>query len=152
VEVLEKMKEVLGEGHPDTLTSMGNLAFTLRAMGRCQPALTLLSSCVEMSQAKLGIDHPDTIARRSWKASWEAEDREDDTLDDVWVDTSDGTEEEEEDNDECNEEDEDDDEEATGEETDKVADPPSTESANGNLLDSTVDINRWNQPQFLWML
>ncbi|GAB7336628.1 hypothetical protein MBLNU13_g10320t1 [Cladosporium sp. NU13] len=136
---------------------MGNLAVTLRSIGRRQSALNLISLSVEMSQARLGIDHPDTIARLSWKAVWEEEDTEEGIEDDVWVAISDGEEEEEKEeeveddnNDEFN--DDDDDDEATGEETDKGAKPSSTESPNGNLLDSTVDGNRWNQPQFLWML
>jgi hypothetical protein len=51
VEVIEKWKEVLGKGHPSTLTSMYNLAFTIRALGRRQSALNLMSLCADMSSA-----------------------------------------------------------------------------------------------------
>ena len=35
---MEKRKEALGEGHPDTLTSMGNLASTYSKQGRWEEA------------------------------------------------------------------------------------------------------------------
>ena len=59
---MEKRKEVLREGHLDTLTSMNNLAFTLRDLGRRQSAVDLMSSCVNKSPDVLGVDHPDTTA------------------------------------------------------------------------------------------
>jgi hypothetical protein len=34
VQVMETRKRVLGAEHPDTLTSMGNLAFTCKSQGR----------------------------------------------------------------------------------------------------------------------
>lgn len=36
--VMEKMKQVLGDDHPDTLTSMGNLAITYRPLEGCRAA------------------------------------------------------------------------------------------------------------------
>ena len=70
---MEKSKEVLGEGHPDTLGSMNNLAFTIRALGRRQSALNLMSLCADMSQATLGKNHPDTVGAVHFRTQWEAE-------------------------------------------------------------------------------
>jgi len=39
VQVVEKRKRVLGQEHPDTLTSMNNLAWTLKSQGRDDEAL-----------------------------------------------------------------------------------------------------------------
>ena len=38
VEAMETLKTKLGAGHPDTLTSMNNLAFTWKSMGRLKDA------------------------------------------------------------------------------------------------------------------
>jgi hypothetical protein len=74
VEVMEKSKEVLGEGHPSTMTSTANLAFTFRALGRRRSALDLISMCVDKLPDALGVNHPD--ARAFWRAKtqWEEED------------------------------------------------------------------------------
>jgi hypothetical protein len=77
VEVTVKRKKVLGEGHPDTLASMGNLAFILKALDRRQAALGLISFCADMSQASLGFDHPATVAVLHSKTQWEAEETPD---------------------------------------------------------------------------
>ncbi|OCK93590.1 uncharacterized protein K441DRAFT_565439, partial [Cenococcum geophilum 1.58] len=45
MQIIETSKRVLGEGHPDTLTSMKNLAFTLKSQGRNNEALNLLKEC-----------------------------------------------------------------------------------------------------------
>ena len=52
---------MLGEEHPDTLTAMGNLAVSLRALGEKQAARALLEKVVEGSQRVLGAEHPDTL-------------------------------------------------------------------------------------------
>jgi len=41
VQVMETSKRVLGPEHPDTLTSMNNLSFTWKAMGKQAEALKL---------------------------------------------------------------------------------------------------------------
>jgi hypothetical protein len=74
VEVMEKEKEALGEGHPSTLTSIVNLAFMLRVLGRRQSASKLISSCVVKSSDVLGVDHPDARAYWRLKTQWEKED------------------------------------------------------------------------------
>jgi hypothetical protein len=58
VEVTKKRKEVLGEGHPEMLTSMSNLASTLRARSRHQCVLDPINSCARMSLVVLSVDQP----------------------------------------------------------------------------------------------
>ena len=63
---------MLGEEHPDTLTSMSNLAFTWGSQGRLNEALDLMRQCVEFQQRILGLDHPRTVSNRSTLCGWEA--------------------------------------------------------------------------------
>jgi hypothetical protein len=65
---------VLGAEHPSTLTSMGNLASTLRYLGRRQHALSLITSCADRSLAVLGVEHPDSRGYRLAETQWEKED------------------------------------------------------------------------------
>src|SRR3984957_2845928 len=59
--VVETMKRVLGEEHPDTLTSMDNLASTYRSQGRWKEAEMLGVLVVETMKQVLGEEHPDTL-------------------------------------------------------------------------------------------
>ena len=61
---LEIDRRLQGEDHPDTLTSMGNLAGLYRAQGRLDQAEPLYVACLDKRRAKLGEDHPDTLASR----------------------------------------------------------------------------------------
>ncbi|RAL07853.1 purine and uridine phosphorylase [Aspergillus homomorphus CBS 101889] len=56
----EAQKTVLGDKHPDTLTSMANLAHTLKSQGRLPDALAILGACCRLWTEALGPDHPDT--------------------------------------------------------------------------------------------
>jgi hypothetical protein len=60
---METRKRVLGEEHPDTLTSMNNLALTFKDQGRNDDALKLMTECLSLSKRILGDSHPDTVAR-----------------------------------------------------------------------------------------
>lgn len=51
----------LGPDHPDTLTSMGNLALGYQAAGQLDLALPLLEETLRLEQATLGPDHPETL-------------------------------------------------------------------------------------------
>jgi hypothetical protein len=44
--VIKTSKKKLGADHPDTLTSMNNLAFTWKGTGRETEALRLMKDCV----------------------------------------------------------------------------------------------------------
>ena len=61
VHVMEARKEELGADHPDTLTSMANLASTYWNQGRGQEAENLFVLVMEATKEKLGADHPDTL-------------------------------------------------------------------------------------------
>ncbi|KAF2465662.1 uncharacterized protein BDR25DRAFT_202783, partial [Lindgomyces ingoldianus] len=58
--VMETRKRVLGEDHPDTLTSMSNLASTWKSQGCAKQAIGLMSECVLIRQRKLGANRPYT--------------------------------------------------------------------------------------------
>jgi len=76
VQVMETRKRVLGEEHPDTLTSMGNLASTYRNQGRWNEAEKLEVQVMETSKTKLWADHPDTLTSKSNLAStWKRQDK-----------------------------------------------------------------------------
>jgi hypothetical protein len=60
LEAMETSKEKLGPAHPDTLTSMGNLAFTWYSQGRITNVIDLMDSCVQTRRKVLGPEHPDT--------------------------------------------------------------------------------------------
>ncbi len=63
--VFEKSRQTrtakLGPDHPDTLTSMNNLALGYRAAGNLDLALPLYEETLKLRKAKLGPDHPDTL-------------------------------------------------------------------------------------------
>ena len=57
-----KLKEtVLGKDHPDTLTSMNNLAVTLKEQGNYTEAEAMHLQTMQLTEAALGKDHPDTL-------------------------------------------------------------------------------------------
>ncbi|KAI6777588.1 uncharacterized protein J7T54_005374, partial [Emericellopsis cladophorae] len=58
---VEIERRALGKKHPDTLTSMGNLASTYRNQGRLGEAEGLEVQVMETRKTKLGADHPDTL-------------------------------------------------------------------------------------------
>ena len=52
----------LGPEHPDTLTSMNNLAQAYQAAGKLNLALPLFEKTLKLRKTKPGPDHPDTLA------------------------------------------------------------------------------------------
>ena len=59
VVLLEKMKRLLGDDHPDTLSCMRNLAYTYRNQGRWKDT-EVLEVVMEKRKRLLGDNHPDT--------------------------------------------------------------------------------------------
>jgi hypothetical protein len=59
-DTLARRRRVLGEDHPDTLTSAGNLTLDLHALGEHQAARDLYEDTLTRYQRVLG-DHPDTL-------------------------------------------------------------------------------------------
>ena len=51
---------MLGEEHPDTLTSMANLASTLKSQIRYEEAISLTENCFELRKRVVDPEHPDT--------------------------------------------------------------------------------------------
>ena len=62
VQVMETRKRVLGAEHPDTLTSINNLAHTFKKQHRDSEAIRLMFSCMELCLEVLGPAHPRTEA------------------------------------------------------------------------------------------
>ena len=62
-------RSLLGTDHPDTLTSMANLASTYRNQGRWEEAEKLEVQVLETSKTKLGADHPHTLTSMANLAS-----------------------------------------------------------------------------------
>jgi hypothetical protein len=59
--VVELQSKVLGVEHPDTLLSMGDLAWTVADQGRAAEAEELYRKVVELQSKVLGLEHPDTL-------------------------------------------------------------------------------------------
>jgi hypothetical protein len=58
---MEASKKVLGDEHPNTLTSMANLASTYWNQGRWKEAEELQVLVTEARKSVLGEGHPDTL-------------------------------------------------------------------------------------------
>jgi len=61
---------VLGAEHPDTLTSMGNLARMFYLQGRHQEAIQLMERVVKSLEATIGPNHPNTLIASRSLYSW----------------------------------------------------------------------------------
>ena len=59
-EALRIWQKVLGPEHPDTATSLNNLAVLYQAMGEYAKAEPLLQEALRIRQKVLGPEHPDT--------------------------------------------------------------------------------------------
>jgi len=68
-EVVSAQQSVLGDEHPDTLISMGNLASTYRNQGRWTEAGGLEVQVMETFTRVLGEDHPSTLTSMANLAS-----------------------------------------------------------------------------------
>ena len=62
---MNKRKLRLGPDHPETLTSMANLATLYRKQGRWEEAERLQVFVMHWSKERLGLDHPKTLASMS---------------------------------------------------------------------------------------
>ena len=64
-QVLELRKVVLGPEHPDTLTSMSNVARALSDQGNYREAEQMHRQVLELDKIVLGPEHPDTLTSMS---------------------------------------------------------------------------------------
>lgn len=60
-ETLARRRRLLGDDHPDTLTSAGNLAAVLAALGDWETAAGLYRQAWDGFRRKLGPAHPHTL-------------------------------------------------------------------------------------------
>ena len=67
---METYKAKLGEDHPDTLTSMSNLAYTWKSSGRDAEAIDLLQNCLAKRKQIIGLNHPDTLSTSETLLEW----------------------------------------------------------------------------------
>jgi tetratricopeptide (TPR) repeat protein len=58
---VEAQKRTIGHEHPDTLSSMNNLANSLNSQGRYQEAANLCEEVLAVQKRTLGHEHPDTL-------------------------------------------------------------------------------------------
>jgi len=58
---MKNRKTRLGDDHPDTLSSIANLAFAWKSSGHNAQALRLLRNCVAKRKQKLSLNHPQKL-------------------------------------------------------------------------------------------
>ena len=68
---METSLRVLGQEHPDTLTSMNNLAFTWKGYGRHAEALKLMEECVLLRTRILGANQSHTLSSLTTLLGWQ---------------------------------------------------------------------------------
>jgi tetratricopeptide (TPR) repeat protein len=61
-DALEKRRRVLGEEHPDTLTSINNMGVLLESQGKLAEAEPYYRDALEKRRRVLGEEHPDTLS------------------------------------------------------------------------------------------
>ena len=71
--MMETFKKKLGADHPSTLTSMNNLAYTQKSLGREVEAIELMRECVQLCQQRFKPNHPNLLSSLAALAQWEAE-------------------------------------------------------------------------------
>ena len=69
-QVMETIRRVLREEHPNTLTSMANLAFTVKGQGRNEEAIKVMAECVQLQIRVLGAEHPNMLSWSATLAEW----------------------------------------------------------------------------------
>lgn len=75
-QTLAGRQQLLGESHPSTLASLGNLASAYRAAGRHEEAIPLFDRVLAEAEQLLGGDHPFTLlARSNLTSAYEADGR-----------------------------------------------------------------------------
>lgn len=73
LEDLETRKRKLGANHPDTLSSMHNLAYTWKYMGRYEEAIQLMNDTIQRRAQAIGVQHPLYLRSVEVLHEWEAE-------------------------------------------------------------------------------
>jgi hypothetical protein len=68
---LQGYEKALGPEHPYTITSMHNLAFSLKRLGKFSDALSLLKKSADLYNQVLGSHHPNAISSTNALRAWE---------------------------------------------------------------------------------
>jgi tetratricopeptide (TPR) repeat protein len=63
-EIYEKQKHILGVNHPDTLTTLHNVALVMDKQGKYDEALKRFEEVLENRKLQLGEEHLDTLATK----------------------------------------------------------------------------------------
>lgn len=71
---METRKRVLGEEHPSTLTSMNNLAFTLKGQDRNDEAISLMEKLLLVAKPVFGPKHPNILSSSRTLDEWRRRD------------------------------------------------------------------------------
>ncbi len=66
-ETVERLRQTLGEQHPDTLICEGNLAVIMHARGRADDAGLLQQQVVAAMEPVLGAEHPSIDTVSGWR-------------------------------------------------------------------------------------
>ena len=74
-DLLDDMRRVFGEDHPNTLTTRGNLAGMIGIAGRVLEAIAIYEDLLDDMRRVLGEDHPNTLTTRGNLAHYLAESR-----------------------------------------------------------------------------
>src|SRR5206468_1813174 len=67
--VLDGREKILGKEHPDTLTSVSDIALVLRDQGKYEEAEAMNRRALDGEEKVLGKEHPDTLTSVSTLAS-----------------------------------------------------------------------------------
>ena len=70
MQVMKTRKRVLKEEHPDTLSSMANLAAIYGKQGRWDEAIELIQVVVNLRTKIIGVNHPDTLSAVDLLDEW----------------------------------------------------------------------------------
>jgi hypothetical protein len=70
---METRKRVLGQVHPDTLTSTNILAFMWKAVGHGNKALELIENCLQLRKQRLDLDYSGIISPLKALNEWQRE-------------------------------------------------------------------------------
>ena len=62
IQVTNFRRKTLGQEHPQTFTSMNNLAVILQSQGKYEAAKPLYDETLRLRKKVLGQEHPDTLA------------------------------------------------------------------------------------------
>lgn len=71
--MIEIRKRVLGDEHPQTLTSMQNLALVWKDQSRDTEAIQLMAQCVRLSTRTLDADYPHTLLSSEKLMKWQSQ-------------------------------------------------------------------------------